>query len=81
MIKSKQSTTKLIKTKLNVNYTDKLQRFQLYHQEMFINMNFCLTEKDLLEKTAPVKRFEYSALGKKLKAKTSAAVSKIRHSF
>ena len=48
---------------------------------MFINMNFCLTEKDLLEKTAPVKRFEYSALGKKLKAKTSAAVSKIRHSF
>ena len=40
-----------------------------------------LTEKDLLEKIAVVKRFEYSALGKKLKAQTSAAVSQIRHSF
>ena len=44
-------------------------------------MNFWLTEKDLLEKIAVVKRFEYSASGKKLKAQTSAAVSKIRHSF
>ena len=34
---------------------------------------FVLSEKDLLEKAAATKRFEYSPLGKELKAQTSAA--------
>ena len=45
---------------------------------MLVNMNFLtgkdvLLEKDLLEKAATVKRFEYSPLGKELKAKTDIA--------
>ena len=40
---------------------------------MLVNMNFwlakdILSEKDVLEKAATMKRFEYSLLGKELKA-------------
>ena len=31
---------KASKTKLNITWTDKLLRFQLYQQEMLVNMNF-----------------------------------------
>ena len=45
---------------------------------MLVNINFCtskdvLTEKDLLEKAATIKRFEYLPLGKELKAHTGIA--------
>ena len=64
--------TKSNKPKLDTTYTDKLLRFQLYYQEMF----FCkdlLPEKDMLEKAAALKRFEYSLLGKELEKQTSVA--------
>ena len=58
--------------------TDKLLRFLLYCKEMLVNINFnwqrCFTRKnDLLEKAATIKRFEYSVLGKELKAQTDIA--------
>ena len=42
-----------------------------------------LPEKDLLEKAAALKRFEYSPIGKELNAQTDVAktVSKIRQYF
>ena len=49
--------------------------FLLYHQERIANMNFWLAKifypKDLLEKAAALKRFEYSPLGRELKRQTS----------
>ena len=74
--KIKAINNKLSKTKL---YRDeKLLRFQLYHQEMSVNMNFWLTnmfyqKKTLLEKAVTMKRFEYSPLGKELKTQTDIA--------
>ena len=47
---------------------------------MLVNMNLfltgknVLTEKDLLEKAATMKRFEYSPLGKELKVQTDIAM-------
>ena len=43
---------------------------------MFVNINFqiskdVLHEKDLLEKTATLKRFEYSLLGKNFEGQTN----------
>ena len=74
MKKPKQSKTKSSKTKLNTIYTGKLLRFLLYYQKMLVNMNFLmiyvLPEKDLLEEAATMKKFEYSSLGKELKAQT-----------
>ena len=44
---------------------------------MVVNINFWLAQmfykKDLLEKAAAIKRFEYSSLSKKLKKQTSVA--------
>ena len=74
--KIKAINNKLSKTKL---YRDeKLLIFQLYHQEMSVNMNFWLTnmfyqKKTLLEKAVTMKRFEYSPLGNKLKTQTDIA--------
>ena len=45
---------------------DKLLKFWLHCQEALANMNFLL-EKDLLEKTATIKRFEYFPLGSEMK--------------
>ena len=50
-------------------WTEKLSRFLFYHQEMLANLNFeqvkiFLPEKDLLEKAATIKRFEYLPLCK-----------------
>ena len=42
----------------------------------FLTGKDILPEKDLLEKTATVKRFEYSILGKELKAQTDIAKKK-----
>ena len=46
--------------------------------EVLVNMNFVtgkdiLAEKDLIEKAAALKRFEYYPLGKELKLQTSVA--------
>ena len=74
--KIKAINNKLSKTKL---YRDeKLLIFQLYHQEMSVNMNFWLTnmfyqKKTLLEKAVTMKRFEYSPLGNELKTQTDIA--------
>ena len=38
--KIKTINNKASKTKLNITWTDKLVRFQLYQQEMLVNMNF-----------------------------------------
>ena len=72
MRKLRQPITKSSNTKLSMIQTDKLLRFELYHPEMLIKMNFQLEkmpEKDLVEKPASMKRFEYSPLLKELKAK------------
>ena len=63
--------------------TDKLLRFLLYCKEMLVNINFnwqrCFTRKnDLLEKAATIKRFEYSVLGKELKAQTTLQRNNIK---
>ena len=55
--------------------TDKRPRFLLYHEEMLVNMNFSRVKmfnqkKDLLEKAATLKRFEYSLIRKELKSQT-----------
>ena len=50
----------------------------------FLTGKDLLPEKDLLGKAAAIKRFEYSSLGKELKAQTRCyrkTVSKIRESF
>ena len=39
---------------------------------------YVLPEKDLLEKAATIKRFEYSLLGKELKAQTDNAKDKYK---
>ena len=64
---------KLEPNKAQYIYIDKLLRFQLYHQKMLVNMNFLLAKifcqkKNLLEKAATMKSFDYSPLGKELKA-------------
>ena len=53
-------------------------RFLFYHQEILVNRVFnwqrCFTrKKNLLEKAAALKRFEYSLLDKQLKTQTSVA--------
>ena len=52
-------------------------RFQLYHQEMLVNINFrrerCLTRRRLLEKVTTMKKIEYPLLGKEIKAQTDIA--------
>ena len=56
--------------------TDKLLRFQFYHQFYkyeFLTDKDVLPKKELLEKAAALKRFEYSPLGKDLKKQTSVA--------
>ena len=50
---------------------------------MLVNINFnwqrCFTRKnDLLEKAATIKRFEYSVLGKELKAQTTLQRNNIK---
>ena len=49
---------------------------------MFVNFFLTgkgvLPKKDLLEKSARIKRFEYSPLGKDLKAQTSAAEKNLK---
>ena len=52
-----------------------LLRFLLYQQRNvseyeFLTGKYVLPEKDLLEKTATMKRFEHLSLGKELKAET-----------
>ena len=48
----------------------------------FLTGKDVLPEKDLLEKAATIKRFEYSLLGSELKKQTSnLAISRIRRSF
>ena len=49
----------------------------------FLTDKDVLAEKDLLEKAAALKRFEYSPIGKELNAQTDVAktVSKIRQYF
>ena len=63
-------------------------RFLLYHQESLKNElltgKVVLPKNDLLEKAATMKRFEYSPLGKELKAqiaKKKKTVSKVRRYF
>ena len=41
----KQLITQSIKTKLNTIYTNKVLKFQLYHQEMFVSMDFLLVKR------------------------------------
>ena len=69
----KQSITKSIKIKVNIVYTEKLLRFLFYNQKVFFTGKYVLPEKDLLEKAAALKRFEYSPFGKELKAQTGVA--------
>ena len=45
----------------------------------FLTSKHVLPEKDLLEKAATMKRFEYSALGKELKAQTGIERSSIKN--
>ena len=75
MKKLKQSTTKSSKTKLNAIWTDNakisaLSSGNVSKYEFFDRQKDDLPEKYLLEKAATMIRFEYSALGKELKAQT-----------
>ena len=45
----------------------------------FLTTKDVLPEKDLLEKAAAMKRFEYSSLGKELKAQTDIAKNSIKN--
>ena len=67
--KINQSITKLSKTKINMIKLDKLLRFLLYLQDMF--MNFWLTKMFCQKKTW--NRNEYSSLGKELKVQIGIA--------
>ena len=62
MRKSKQLITKSSKTKLNTILTNKLLKFQQYHQEMLVKYEFLtgkdvLPEKQLLEKVQQSRDF------------------------
>ena len=65
--KIKAINNKVEQTKLNTIQTDKLSKYE------FLIGEVNLPEKDLLENTTTIKRFDYSLLGKELKAQTSAA--------
>ena len=63
--KIKTIDSKVERSKVQYDYTDKLLRSQLYRKETFLNMNYWLAKmfyqkKILLEKAARMERFEYS---------------------
>ena len=64
--KLKQLISKWSKTKRNTIWTDKLL-------SLFLTGEGLLTETELLEKAATVKRFEYSPLDSELKKQTEIA--------
>ena len=63
-----EQSRKSNQAKLKTTQADKLLRFLLDKYE-FLTAKDVLLEKDLLEKAATKKRFEYSPLGKELKYK------------
>ena len=71
MRKLKQSITNSSKTKqtakISASSSGNVSKYE------FLTGNDVLPEKDLLEKAATVKRFEYLLLGKELKAQTDIA--------
>ena len=75
MRKLKQSITKSRKTKLNNldRQTAKISALssRIVSKYEFLTGKDNLPEKDLLEKSPALKRFEYSPLGKDLKKQTS----------
>ena len=68
-----EQSRKSNQAKLKTTQADKLLRFLLDHRKCskyeFLTAKDVLLEKDLLEKAATKKRFEYSPLGKELKYK------------
>ena len=61
------------KTKLNAIQTDKVLTSGNASKYEFLTGKDVVREKDLIEKAATIKRFEYSPLGSELKKQTSMA--------
>ena len=81
-VSEKTTTTdnKIEENKAQYDLDDKLPRFQFYHQEEQVKLNFdqqdVLPEEELLQKAATIKRFEYSPLGSQLKIQTDIVKKK-----
>ena len=81
-VSEKTTTTdnKIEENKAQYDLDDKLRRFQFYHQEEQVKLNFgqqdVLPEEELLQKAATIKRFEYSPLGIQLKIQTDIVKKK-----
>ena len=78
MRKSKQLITKSSRLNLNTIQADKLLRFQVFLSKNatkyeFLTGKVVLPEKDLIKKSATIKRFHYFPLGKELKVQTEIA--------
>ena len=58
--------------------TAKISALSLGNVRIFFNWKRCFTRKDLLEKAATTKRFEYSPSGKELKTQTDIAKKQSR---